>query len=180
MKRKYAENRRYHQEWIDAIKAYRAHYQSIENQLPETARLFVQHAKRHALHDAGVDSISRVDRGTVHLELDYRRLEFLGVKECEHPEPLESGIVWLYDEMDLADAGQFELRALFSQGDFRVIAREVHVFDKQLKRYVIPEQPAPLQPTLFLDRDGGGARDRVHCSPMADERLRAGRDGASG
>ena len=155
MKRRYAEHPRYHQEWNDALDAYRARYQSIVNQLPETARLFEDHCKRLSLHDAGVDSISRVDCGIIHVELDDRRLEFRGVKECQYPEPLEAGVAWMYDEMDLADAGHFELRALFSEGDFRVIAREVHVFDKHLKRYVVPEQPAPPQPTLFLGRKHG-------------------------
>ena len=89
------------------------------------------------------------------MELDDRRLEFCGVKECQYPDPLEADVVWMYDEMDLADTDHFELRALFSEGDFRVIAREVRVFDKHLKRYVVPEQPAPPQSTLFLDRRHG-------------------------
>jgi hypothetical protein len=76
MKRKYVGHQRYHQEWIDALEAYRARYQSIVNQLPETARLFEDHNKRQTLHDAGVDSISRVDRGIIHVELGDRRLEF--------------------------------------------------------------------------------------------------------
>jgi Protein of unknown function (DUF4085) len=155
LKRKYTEHQRYHQEWIDAIEAYRARYQSIANQLPETARLFEDHTKRQTLHDAAVGSISRLDRGIIHVELDDRRLEFYGVKECQYPEPLASGVVWMYDEMDLADTGHFEFRALFSEGDFRVIARGVRIFDKHLKRYVVPEQPAPPQPTLFLDRRHG-------------------------
>jgi len=159
MKRKYAEHQRYHQEWADALEAYKARYQSIVNQLPETARLFEDYTKRETLHDAGLESISRVDRGIIHIELGDRRLEFRGVKECRYPEPLEEGVVWMYDEMDLADPGHFELRALFSEGDFRVIAREVHVFDKHLKRYVVPEQPSPPQSTLFLDwRHGRGQR----------------------
>jgi Protein of unknown function (DUF4085) len=151
MKRKYAGHRRYDQEWRTAVEAYRARYQSIVNQLRETTQLFEDHNKRHPLHDAAVDSISRVDRETLHVELDDRRLEFRGVKDCRHPDPVPDGAVWQHDEMDLADPGHFELRALFSEGDFRVIAREVHVFDKNLKRYVVPERPAPPQPTLFLD-----------------------------
>jgi hypothetical protein len=155
MKRKYVGLQRYHQEWIDALGAYRARYQSIVTQLPEMARLFEDHDKRQSLHDATVDSISRVGRGIIHVELDDRRIEFCGVKECQYPEPLEAGVVWMYHEMDLSDTGHFELRALFSEGDFRVIAREVHVFDRHLKRYVVPEQPTPPQPTLFLDRRHG-------------------------
>lgn len=130
-------------------------YQSIVNRLPETARHFVDHCKRQTLHDAAVYSISRLDRETIHVELDDRRLEFCGVQECQYPEPLEAGVVWMYDEMDLVDSEHFELRALFSEGNFGVIAREVHVFDKHLKRYVVPEHAALPQPTLFLDRRHG-------------------------
>lgn len=127
-------------------------YHSIVDQLPETARLFMDHAKKHTLHDTGVESISQVDRGIIHVDLDDRRLEFCGVRECQYPEALESGVAWMYDELDLADTGHFELRVLFTEGDFRVVAREVRVFDKRLKRYVVPEQPAAPQSTLFLDR----------------------------
>jgi Protein of unknown function (DUF4085) len=158
MKRKYIEHHRFHREWNDALDAYRARYQSIADQLPETARLFRDHDKRQTLHDARVDSISRGDRGIVHIELDDRRLEFRGVKECQYPEPLEDGVVWLYDELDLAGPDHFELRALLSEGDFRVIAREIHVFDKHLKRYVVPEEPDPPRPTMFLDRSHGRGR----------------------
>jgi Protein of unknown function (DUF4085) len=154
-KRQYAEHHHCHQEWADALEAYRVRYQSIVNRLPETARLFEDHCKRQTLHDAAVYSISRVDRGTIHVELDDRRLEFCGVQECQYPERLEAGVVWMYDEMDLVETGHFELRALFSEGDFGVIAREVHVFDKHLKRYVVPEQLALPQSTLFLDRRHG-------------------------
>jgi Protein of unknown function (DUF4085) len=112
-------------------------------------------------YGAAVYSISRVDRETIHVELDDRRLEFCGVQECQYPEPLEAGVVWMYEEMDLVDTGQFELRALFSEGDFGAIAREVHVFDKHFKRYVVPEQLALLQSTLFLDRRlGRGQRKK--------------------
>jgi hypothetical protein len=158
MKRKYIGHHRFHREWNDALEAYRVRYRSIEDQLPETARLFKNHDKRQPLHDARVDSISRADRGVVHIELDDRRLDFLGVKECQCPEPLEVGVVWLYHELDLAGSDHFELRALFDEGDFRVIAREIHVFDKHLKRYVVPVEPDPSQPTMFLDRSHGRGR----------------------
>jgi hypothetical protein len=154
-KRKYVGHPRYAQGWNDALAVYRARYQSIVKQLPETARSFEEHAKRQRLHDAAVESISRVDRGTIHVVLDDRRLEFYGVVECQYPEPLASGVVWMYDEMDLVNARSFELRVLFSEGDFRVVASGVRGFDKQLKRYVVPEQPAPPRSTLFLDRKHG-------------------------
>jgi hypothetical protein len=83
MKRKYIGHHRFYREWHDALDAYRVRYQSIADQLPETARLFIDHDKRQTLHDARVDSISRPDRGFVHIEIDDRRLEFLGSESWE-------------------------------------------------------------------------------------------------
>jgi hypothetical protein len=159
LKRKYLKHSgRFAQEWQDAIEAYRERYPSIEHQLPESARRFEQHTKRCPLHDAAVLSITRPTRDTVQIQLDDWRLEFLGVAECEFPERLEPQIGWLYEELDLANSGLLELRALIDEGDFRVAAREVRVFDERLKRFVVPEEPPPPQPTLFLDKESRARR----------------------
>ncbi|MBX3436841.1 MAG: hypothetical protein KF861_05060 [Planctomycetaceae bacterium] len=68
------------------------------------------------------------------------------------PEELTEWTVWLYDEIHLAPHNAFELRALFDTGEFRVVAEEIRVDDKLLKRYVVPEEPPAPPPTLFLDR----------------------------
>jgi hypothetical protein len=140
-KRYYIGGKRFSQEWQAAIEAYRVHFQSIEDRLPESARQFEKHIRRRPLHDEGVDSITRPARGVVHVELMERRLEFLGVTECEFPQPLEEQTVWLYEEIDLPRAGVLELSALFDQGEFRIVAREVRVLDKLSKRYAVPNDP---------------------------------------
>ena len=100
----------------------------------------------------------------LHLDLGDRRLEFHGIRRARIP-PVPAA--WLYDEMHLAPDNGFELRALFDCGEdcagpqeFRVVATEVRVFNCRLKRYVIPDEPPPDPPTLFLDRKQRHSRKR--------------------
>ncbi len=153
-KAKYVGKRRFDAAWDTALEAFRQHLNTIFPALPESVQAFERHTNRFPLHDAGVESISRNESRELHIELDDRRLEFLAVRESSFPEPLLDGTVWLYEELDRTNGG-FELRALFDKGELRVVAKEIRVFDKRLKRYVIPADLPPEPSRLFLDRKPG-------------------------
>jgi hypothetical protein len=141
-------------EWEKAAAAYREHLASIMPALPESARDLVQHEKRHPFHDANVERVCATGSHEITVDLSDRRLEFLGAASWTYPEELEAGTIWLHTEIDAALNGAFELRALLDSGELRIVAREVRVFDKVSRRYLIPSEPPAKPSELFLDRKG--------------------------
>lgn len=157
LKRKYATKSGFKAEWRAALDAYAARLAAVTPALPESARQLVDHENRWPFHDATVDRVDCSERGRLTIELDSvgrsgRRLEFLEVHECSCPEPVAGGECWLYTEIDAAPHGCFELRALWSDSELRVVAREVRLYDYSACRYVIPDVAPAAPPTLFLDR----------------------------
>ncbi len=140
------------EEWMEAMNAYYHHLESIQSILPESATLLCNHMKRRTFHDATVEHILRGPGTQVTIDLDDRRLEFIGVHQYDYSGNSKEENSWLYTEIDIADKGAFELRVLLEDGELSIIANEVRLYDKLTNRYLIPDTPPPPPPTLFLDR----------------------------
>lgn len=138
-------------DWDKAIRDYRHHWESISLQLPSCAIALHNHNKRYPFHDADIGEITRPVQGEFVVDLDDRRLEFIGVRgqACSIE---EFPAVWIECEIDKASPNTFELRVLSDRGEFSVIAENVRVYDKCAGRYVVPEQQPTPKPTLFSDR----------------------------
>jgi hypothetical protein len=152
LKRRYYGKPRCEEDWKQALSKYVAHLASIHERLPDSVKELVKHDRRRPFHDAVVESIVRRTPEDFTIELDDRRLEFIGVSDCEYPNVLEDGITWLFEEIDLLSLGVFELHAVLDEGEIRVVAKDVRLYDKLERRYVIPDEPCPPASTLFLDR----------------------------
>jgi hypothetical protein len=154
------------EEWRNAIAAYWRNWESILPFLPESAIALENHMKRYTFHDAWIEGIARQTHSELTIDLNDRRLEFDGVRNFTCSEEMtptwlhDETPVWLYDEIDKAPQGGFELRVLLDQGELSVVAKEVRVYAKWLRRYIVPEEPPPALPTLFSDRGKGKRKKR--------------------
>lgn len=160
LKRKYVGKGCVEAEWEKAIKAYQSHLTSIVSALPESAKKLLEHEKRRPFHDAIVERVVQGGRKDVTIELEDRRIEFSGVRDCEYPADIEEGESWLYWEMDMASGGAFELRAMWERGDFRVVAKEVRVYDKREHRYAVPDEPPSETSRMFSHRESRRQKHR--------------------
>lgn len=140
------------EEWSRALGAYESHIATIQDRLPESVKRWHEmRGHRIPEHDDVLDVIERTGRDTAHVTGPWGRLEFVGVREfhCTADEP---EVVWLYDELDLAPDSRFELRVLLEHGELKVVARELRLYSAGQRRYLIPDEPPPLAPMMFLER----------------------------
>ena len=158
LKPKYVGKSRFDAEWHEAVEAYNRHLDSIRAALPESVRAFLRYTARHPLHDRGVERIEAGNSDELTIFLTGLRLELWGVQCCRCPEMPDERMWWLYEEVDIASKGRFVLRGLTDAGEIHVEAESLWLFDMAAGRYVIPDDPPPEPPKLFLDRRGPKSR----------------------
>lgn len=147
-------NKRFEREWHEAIQAYNAHLSGILQDLPRSVREFEKFTRRSPLHDRLIDRVEATGRMELRVHLTGLRLELIGVRSSDCSvlsEPTE----WLYEELDVAPRGGFFLRGFTNCGEVTFEAQDLRLFGVSERRYLIPDNPPPAPPTLFLKRPDG-------------------------
>jgi hypothetical protein len=152
-------------DWESALRDYSRHLETILPNLPPSAVLLENHATRRPFHDATIERIDRVSPRQLNIELDDRRIELLEVRQVDVPDGFTES-EWMYSELDLFGGNGMVLRVAYWEegvlGEMSFAAAACRLFDKQLNRYLIPEEPAPPPPTLFLNPNRNRGHGRQH------------------
>ncbi|HAM71732.1 MAG TPA: hypothetical protein DCM86_08830 [Verrucomicrobiales bacterium] len=111
-------------QWQQVEKQYATHLRSINPHLKDAWRQL-------ATDDFSGEAVRVVERPAfdqVILELKDHMLIFRGVRQARLPEVTGSGVTWVCHEVHVAGSGLLEVKALLSEGEFRVTAEEVRIY----------------------------------------------------